>query len=188
MRNASSAGQLALYCNFFIFRIMENTKLSVPPSLWVTLIHWVLYWHDTGTQHSADKDCGKNEIALITEEHIKTVQITTSLFPSFTFTWHTHANKNTLIILITSTGNFFRTGFFFHFVFISSNFKQLVFARLPVVPDSVCFSGFRVRPVSTLLSLFLFTILMSTSDPGLVYTPFNFPLSLPNFLGWHQSS
>lgn len=79
---------------------MQRPSLPHPSEF--TVIHRVLYWHDAGTPYSADTDCDKNEIAFITEQHIKTN--TTSIFPPFSLccTQEMHADYSN-----TGTGIFF---------------------------------------------------------------------------------
>lgn len=70
---------------------------SLPHLSEFTVIHLVLYWHDAGTPYSADTDCDKNEIAFITEQHIKTN--TTSILPPFSLccTQEMHADYLTQV-------------------------------------------------------------------------------------------
>lgn len=150
----------------------------------------MLCWHDAGTPYSADTHCDKNEIAFITEQHIKTIKITTSLSPSFPFTPHIHADKTcVLIILITGTGNFFLGLSSISVLFLAVIAKQLVFLRLPVMPDSMSFSAlraessFRSAVSVSVPRLNERAVARSTSDPRPVYTPLSLPFGLLNFLG-----
>lgn len=137
---------------FFIFRIFENTKTCLFSYLFSSWICCVLYWHNAGAPYIAETDGDKNEIGFITQQHMKDIMITASLFHLDSPSLDTYAARSARWFLIS----------LFRFIFLSCNCETACFPQVACcVWFSVFFFRLWVSPVSDLPSPFLLAVLMS---------------------------